>query len=166
MKAIAAPYDNGISVRPRTGYRQTMMPEPLDREHARPSTATDAAVNAAGKMTEALETLERARGHLYSFHQLIGSADLLLDEVTEQLEAAGRPDLAQALREELIGRNVLPGRWTFQVVEEFDAGYWSAFRAHEQRLREQLTDGRSHVFEAEMKQRRRTRGRPGHEATP
>ena len=38
--------------------------------------ATDAAVAAAGKMTEALETLERARGHLYSFHQLVGGADL------------------------------------------------------------------------------------------
>ena len=26
--------------------------------------------------------------------------------------------------------------------------------------------GRRHVFEAELKQRRRTRGRAGHEATP
>jgi hypothetical protein len=143
-----------------------MTPEPLDQDHARPSAATDADVNAAGKMTEALETLERARGHLYSFHQLIGSADLLLDEVTEQLEAAGRPELAHTLRDELVGRNVLPGRWTFQVVEEFDAGYWSVFRAHEQRLRDELTEGRAHVFEAEMKQRRRTRGSAGHEATP
>ena len=143
-----------------------MTPDPLDHDHARPPAATDPEVRAAGKMTEALETLERARGHLYSFHQLIGSADLLLDEVCEELEEAGRSDLAATLRDELIGRNVLPGRWTFQVVEEFDAGYWSVFRAHEQRLREQLTEGRAHVFEAEMKQRRRTHGQPGHEATP
>ena len=27
-------------------------------------------------------------------------------------------------------------------------------------------DGKRHVFEAEMKQDRRTHGRPGHEATP
>jgi hypothetical protein len=26
--------------------------------------------------------------------------------------------------------------------------------------------GRKHVLEAELKQRRRTRGRPGHDATP
>lgn len=143
-----------------------MTPQPLDEDHARPSTATDAEVNAAGKMTEALETLERARGHLYSFHQLIGSADLLLDGVTEELEAAGRPELAGPIREELIGRNVLAGRWTFQIVEEFDAGYWSCFRRHEQCLRERLTEGRAHVFEAEMKQRRRTHDRTGHEATP
>jgi hypothetical protein len=143
-----------------------MTPEPLDQAHARPTSATDAEVNAAGKMTEALETLERARGHLYSFHQLVGGADLLLDEVTEQLEAAGRSELAHALGDELIGRNVLAGRWTFQLVEEFDAGYWSVFKTHEQRLRDELTDGRSHVLEAEMKQRRRTHGRPGHEAAP
>lgn len=143
-----------------------MTPEPLDEDHARPATATDAAVSAAGKMTEALETLERARGHLYSFHQLVGGADLLLDEVCEHLEEAGRSDLAAAVGDELMGRNVLAGRWTFQVVEEFDTGYWSVFRAHEQRLRDQLTDGRTHVFEAEMKQRRRSHGRPGHEATP
>ena len=30
----------------------------------------DRTVEAVGKLTEALETVERARGHLYSFHQL------------------------------------------------------------------------------------------------
>ena len=26
-------------------------------------------------------------------------------------------------RPELVGRNVIEGRWTFQIVEEYDAGY-------------------------------------------
>jgi hypothetical protein len=138
----------------------------LDDGHRRPPGAKDADVEAAGKMTEALETLERARGHLYSFHQLIGETDFKLDEVLERLEHSSRPELAEPLQEDLIGRNVLPGRWTFQVVEEFEEGYYECFRAHERALREALTDGRLHVFEAEMKQRRRTHGRPGHEATP
>jgi len=30
--------------------------------------------------------------------------------------------VAERLATELVGRNVLPGRWTFQVVEEFDDG--------------------------------------------
>ena len=79
----------------------------------------------------------------------------------------GAPDeLADRVRDEIIGRNVIDGRWTFQLVEEFDDGYYTAFRDLERTVRESTMAGRRHVFEAEMKQRRRTRGRPGHEAVP
>jgi hypothetical protein len=116
-------------------------------------------------MTEALESLERARGHLYSFHQLMGHTDLKLDEVVEQRKA-GENDEADRIQKDLIGRNVLPGYWTFQVVERFDEQYWEVFRELEQRVRTRLVDGRKHVLEAEMKERRRTHGLNGHEATP
>lgn len=132
----------------------------------RPPGVSDSAVEAAGRMTEALETLERARGHLYSFHQLVGESDLALDAVLDLLGEADRDDLADELGRDLVGRNVLAGRWTFQLVEEFDDGYWSRFRDHEARVRDELTGGARHVFEAEMKERRRTAGREGHEATP
>jgi len=138
----------------------------MDDEYARPAGAGDDAVAAAGKMSEALETLERARGHLYAFHQLVGSADFQLDEVLAHLRACGADALAAALERELLGRNVLPGRWTFQVVEEFDDGYVSVFRAHERAVRDALVGGRRHVQEAEMKERRRTHGAAGHEARP
>jgi len=114
------------------------------------------AVQTAGKMTEALETLERARGHLLSFHQLVGSADLQLDDVVAGLRDAGHDELAQRVQRELLGRNVIPDRWTFQIVEEFDDGYWSVFRAYEEAVRNALTDGRRHMYEADMKERRRT----------
>lgn len=143
-----------------------MSSEEMRDEHRRPAGVGDDDVAAAGKMTEALERLERARGHLYAFHQLLGETDLLLDEVIAALERGGRGELAERVRVDLIGRNVLDGRWTFQVVEEFDDTYWSRFREHEHRLREALTAGRRHVFEAEMKQRRRTHGRRHHEAEP
>jgi hypothetical protein len=123
--------------------------------HDRPPGASDDAVAAAGHMSEALETLERARGHLYSFHQLIGEADFALDDVLARLRAAGAEDLAAELERELVGRNVLEGRWTFQVVEEFDDGYWSVFRDYERRVRDATTSGRRHVHEAELKARRR-----------
>jgi hypothetical protein len=142
------------------------MSEQPDSEHLRPEGVSDEAVEAAGKMSEALESLERARGHLYSFHQLIGKADLELDEVLELLHACGEPELAERIRTDLLGRNVVPGRWTFQLVEEFDATYWEVFRAHEQAVREALVAGRRHVYESEMKERRRTHGRPGHECRP
>jgi hypothetical protein len=117
-------------------------------------------------MSEALETLERARGHLYSFHQLMGETDLQLDEVLQLLRDNDQGALADDLEHDLLGRNVLAGRWTFQVVEEFDDGYWSVFRAHEKAVRDALVGGRRHVYEAEMKERRRTHGHRAHRATP
>ena len=134
--------------------------------HSRPAGATDDAVAAAGRLSEALETVERARGHLYSFHQLIGEADLKLDDALELLRSCGATALADGIERDLVGRNVLAGRWTFQVVEEFDERYWSVFRAHETAVRDALVDGRRHVHEAEMKERRRTHGHPGHGARP
>lgn len=71
----------------------------------------------AGKLAESLERIERARGAVYEFHQLIGGADALLDEVVEGLRGTGHTDLADCVRDELIGRNVVHERWTFQLVE-------------------------------------------------
>jgi hypothetical protein len=112
------------------------------------------AIQAAGKMTEALETLERARGHLYSFHQLIGEADLALDEAVELVRECGEDQLAERIWRELVGRNVLPDRWTFQIIEEFDDGYYAVFREHERAVRDALTGGRRHLHEARMKAER------------
>ena len=126
----------------------------------------DDTVAAVGKVSEALEFVERARGHLYSFHQLMGHADLLLGDACDELREAGHGDVADRLESELVGRNVLHGRWTFQVVEEFDDGYWTEFRDHERRVRDDLVGGQRHLFEARMKDERRTHGRSGHEARP
>jgi hypothetical protein len=134
--------------------------------HRRPAGAGDEAIAAVGKLSEALETTERARGHLYAFHQLTGHADLALDEAARLLRAAGADQLADRLETELIGRNVLSGRWTFQIVEEYDEGYYRAFRLMEHDARTALTGGRKHVYEAEMKERRCTRGHPAHTAEP
>lgn len=132
-----------------------------------PGSAFDPDVVAAvGKLTEALETAERARGHLYSFHQLTGHADLALDDAVGAIRAVGRPDLADHVAAELVGRNVIDGRWTYQLVEEYDDGYFRCFRDAEQRVREQLLDGHRHLHEAAMKERRRTPGHPAHTAHP
>jgi hypothetical protein len=132
----------------------------------RPDGVSDETVEAAGSVSEALEYVERARGHLYSFHQLMGHADLVLGEACDKLRDAGHDAVADRLERDLVGRNVLYGRWTFQIVEDFDDNYWSPFRDHERQVRQELQQGARHVFEAEMKQRRRTKGRAGHEAQP
>ncbi|WP_068271216.1 hypothetical protein [Aldersonia kunmingensis] len=137
-----------------------------EMDHMRPEGVSDATVEAVGQLSEALEWVERARGDLYSFHQLMGHADNLLGQAVDRLREAGHGEIADRLDTDLVGRNVLDGRWTFQIVEEFDDSYWSPFRAHERRVRDELQGGLRHVFEAEMKERRRSHGRPGHEALP
>jgi hypothetical protein len=126
----------------------------------------DPTVEALGKLSEALEVVEHARGLLYGFHRLTGTADLTLQEAVELFRKAGHDELADDLERDLVGRNVLADRWTFQIVEDYDAGYWSAFRAFDERARGELSGGDRHVFEARMKQRERTPGHPRHEAGP
>ena len=128
-----------------------------------PDQYDQATVDAVGKITEALETIERARGHLYTFHQLTGTADFQLGDAVEQLREAGHTELAAEIERDIVGRNVIPGRWTFQIMEEYDDTYWSAIREIEQRARDTLTDGLRHLHEARMKEDRRTPGREHHE---
>ena len=137
-----------------------------DPDHTTPDGVDDATVDALGQLSEALETVERARGQLYTFHQLTGEADIALQGAVDALREAGHAAVADRIERELVGRNVLQGRWTFQVVEEYDDGYWSLFRALEKDARDQLAGGRRHLFEARLKQVGRTRGEAGHEATP
>jgi hypothetical protein len=135
-----------------------------DEAHRRTAGLDTATVEALGKLSEALETVERVRGHLYSAHQLTGTADFMLDEAVSLFMQAGHTKLAERIERELIGRNVIPGHWTFQIVEEFDDGYYADFRSLEKDARDELAEGRRHLYEAELKERRRTHGRPGHEA--
>lgn len=51
-------------------------------------------------------------------------------------------------------------------MEDFDDGYWTEFRELDRQVRDELVAGRRHLFEAEMKEDRRTHGRRGHEARP
>ena len=142
-----------------------MADEPLP-EHQRPDGVSDATVEALGKISEALEAVEAARGFLYSFHRLSGTADLTLGEGVEGLRKAGHTELADRIDRELVGRNILQGRWSFQVVEEYDDGYYATFKELEQVARDELVGGRRHLFEAEMKEDRRSAGDAGHEAVP
>lgn len=139
---------------------------PPDDAHRRPPGVDDRLVEATGKVSEAFEWIERARGRLYDFHQMLGRADFLFGDGADLLDECGQHDLADALRTDVIGRNVLDGRWTFQVVEEFDEVYYRPVEAFERRVRDELLGGRRHVYEAELKEQRRTPGRTGHESRP
>jgi hypothetical protein len=151
-----------IQREPEVGGRQPGLPP----SHQRPDGVDDLTVAAVGTLTDALETVIRARGHLYAFHQLTGRADHRLDDAVELLQKAGHTELAERISSTLIGRNVNPGRWTFKIVEDYDDGYYDQILALERQAREQLVDGKRHLSEAEMKVRRTTPGEPGHEIQP
>lgn len=101
------------------------------------------------------------------FHQMMGRADFLAGDAADALEAAGWRDEAALLRTEVVGRNMLDGRWAFQVVEEFDDSYYGPTGAVERGIRQRVIGGRRRVFEAELEAHRRTRStcRPGRPAT-
>ncbi|MGH9135744.1 MAG: hypothetical protein ACRD0G_01690 [Acidimicrobiales bacterium] len=112
-------------------------------------------VDAVGKATEALEYVERARGHLYAFHQLIGRADYLFEEAAGRLADLGHRDDAASLWRNVVGRDVLERRWTFEVVEHFDDDYYDAARAEVMGLEQRLVGGRRHGHEEALRRRRR-----------
>ena len=142
------------------------MSDERDPEHRRPAGVSDETVEALGKLSAALDHVEDARGHLYAFHRLMGSAESTLEEATELVRAAGHDNLADALDRDVLGANPLPGMWSFQMVEAFDDGFYARAKGLQQQALDALVEGRRHIFEAEMKELRRTHGRRGHEATP
>ncbi|TDC28042.1 hypothetical protein E1265_00490 [Streptomyces sp. 8K308] len=137
-----------------------------DRSHQRPVGVGDTTVEALGSLSKALETTERARGHLYSFHQLTGTADLELDRAVSLLREAGHYEWAERVQTEILGRNVIPGHWTFQIIEAYDFTYYETFKELEHAAVDELAHGRDHLYEAEMKEARRTAGHPAHTARP
>lgn len=128
-----------------------MVPDGVRRDEE-PTAET---VDAVGKATEALEYIERARGHLYAFHQLIGRADFLFEESAIQLARAGHREEAMVLWHKVVGRDVLEGRWTFEIVEGFDDDYYESARAEVVALERQLVQGRRHAHEESLRRHRR-----------
>lgn len=123
-------------------------------------------VTAIGKASEALEYVERARGHLYSFHQLMGHADLVFGEAADLLREVGLADDADRFDREVVGRNALDGRWTFQIVDEFDDLYWTHVTTAVRGLERDHAGGKRHQYESRLKDERRTPGERGHDRRP
>src|ERR1700712_978659 len=132
-------------------------PHPASRRPP-PGGTDDEQVDADGKVSAAFEVIEQARGLLYGFHRMSGQADLALQEAIDALRAAGHDSLAEEIDEVLVGRDVIPGHWTFEIVEAYDEQYYQVFRAVTDKVRQRLAGGAPHVFEAEMKVREQGKG--------
>lgn len=107
----------------------------------------DEDLRVASKAEEALAYVIRARGALYEFHHMIGRADVLFAEVGE-----ARPELV----ERIVARDAVGDRWSYQLVQDFDGGYYADAVAAAQAVRDEIAGGLPHVPEATMKSERRT----------
>jgi hypothetical protein len=135
-----------------------------DPDHRRPDGVNDPTVDAVGKISEAFDLLQRARGALYTFHQQIGWVDDTLGDGLEMLREAGHGDVADELARTWLGRNVIPGMWTFELIEAFERTYYEVAVAGERHVHDVVMDGRRHIQEAERKVRRRQDGPSDDEA--
>ncbi|MGW6860820.1 hypothetical protein [Streptomyces xanthophaeus] len=138
----------------------------MDPAHEVPDGVDEKTVRALGALSKALETTERARGHLYGFHQLTGTADFELGDAARLLREAGYEEQAARVEHEIVGRNVIPGHWTFQIIEAYNSTYYQPFAAVERAIVDEVAGGRDHLLEARLKTLRRTPHHPDHTATP
>jgi hypothetical protein len=95
--------------------------------------------------------LEEARGHLYAFHRRLGKADLELQQAVDHLRKAGHRELADEIDEVLVGRDVVPGLWTYQIVESYDRTYYDVWKAAVEKAERVAGHGTPHLAESDMK---------------
>jgi hypothetical protein len=119
--------------------------------HPVPDGVSDDTVAALGELSAAFEVLEEARGHLYAFHRRSGKADLELQQAVDHLRKAGHRELADEIDEVLVGRDVVPGLWTYQIVESYDRTYYDVWKAAVEKAERVSGHGTPHLAESDMK---------------
>lgn len=117
---------------PSAGLRDGPVRRPAP-DHRRPDDVTDETVETLGKVSAALDHVEDARGHLFAFHRLVGSAKSTMEEAYDHLGDTGHDRLADDL-----DRDVLDS-------------FYARTRGLHQRALDELVETQQHVFEAEMK---------------
>jgi hypothetical protein len=95
-----------------------------------------------------VEWLKRAHGNLLAFHHNTGHAMDHLATAERRLRDAEETALADAIRDEFLPTGVVDeDRWSYDVLEDFEAGVLADVTAFERRARDDLADGQRHVAE-------------------
>jgi hypothetical protein len=130
-----------------------------------PSEPTPEEREAIHEVEVGVEWLLRAYGHLLAFHHAVGHGMDHLDEARAELLATGHADLADRIRDDILPRGVTADdRWTYSVVEEFQASFLSPVTDFEDEARAAVTDGRQHVAERAQERAWRERAENGERA--
>jgi hypothetical protein len=119
---------------------------------------TTPALDALHEVEVGTEWIRRAHGHLLAFHHAIGHGMEHYAAAEDTFRATGNDRLADAIRDDVLPRGVIDGdRWSYDVVETFEADFLDPVADVEADARDAITDGKRHV--RERHQRRRWRDR-------
>jgi len=94
-----------------------------------------------------IEWLRRAHGSLVEVHHATGHAMDHLHDAEATLREAGHTALADQLRDELLPSGAIEDRWTYDLLETFEAGILTDVTDYERRVRAELADGERHITE-------------------
>lgn len=140
-------------------------------ERSRPEDLTETEREALHQVELGTERLHRAHGHLVAFHHNTGRGMDHLASAETLLRECGHPDLADELRDEHLPRGVVEGcgdetpagRWSYDVLEDFQESFLEAVVAFSERVTEQVGDGLRHAHERTQEREWNRRARPPRE---
>jgi hypothetical protein len=138
-----------------------MLPSRMDE-----SSLTETELSAIHRVELGIEWLHRAHGQLVAFHHETGHAMDHLAAAEELFRESGHDGLADRLRDDLLPRGVVPreegpGRWTYELLEAFEADLYADARTFEAAARDAVTDGRRHAAERRQQAEWRARAADG-----
>lgn len=123
---------------------------------------TDRERTAIHELELGVEWFERAHGNLLAFHHATGHGMDHLREAETRLRACGHGSLADRLRDEFLPRGVIDDdRWSYDVLETFEALILNDVRTLRTDALADLTDGQRHVAERAQERRWKERARDG-----
>ena len=105
------------------------------------------------------EHVQRAYGHLLAFHHQVGRAMDRYAAAEPHLREAGHDSLADEIRDRHLPAGVVGDRWSYELVEAFEAGFLEETTGFERRVRDQLAEGVGHVAEREQQREWRERAK-------
>ncbi|MFB6206212.1 MAG: hypothetical protein ABEJ05_06775 [Haloglomus sp.] len=118
---------------------------------------TEAELAALHDLEIGLEHVRRGYGALVTFHHQIGRGMDRIDDARARLREAGRDDLADRLRDEVLPAGAVGDRWSYELVADFQQGLLTDVAAVEADAREALADGTHHLTERLQQRRWRER---------
>jgi hypothetical protein len=118
---------------------------------------TDDERTALHELQLGVEGLHRAYGHLLAFHHAIGRSMDHFAAAEPRLRAAGHTAHADAIRDRHLPAGVIDDRWSYELVEAFEAGFFEDVTAFESAVRADIAGGQAHVAERAQQQAWRER---------
>lgn len=105
----------------------------------------------------AVEKIHRGYGALLEYHHEIGGGMERLDSAESKLREAGHEAFADRLRDDHLPAGAVGDRWTYELVEAFEQGFYADVTEFEAEIRDRLADGERHVTEQRHQRRWRER---------